>query len=85
VATAVPPAARVAVADAAHAGTASGLNDVLLAAAAFAALGAIAGFAFGPDPARQPPPSRSPGELTARSIPAQRQAPRAAGIEKTAP
>src|SRR5262249_56008744 len=60
VAAAVPPAARAAVTHAAHAGTASGLNDVLLAAAAFAAPGAIAGFAFGPDPARQaprPPPA----------------------------
>jgi hypothetical protein len=52
VAAAVPPAARAAVTHAARAGTASGLNDVLLVAAAFAALGAIAGFAFGP--ARQP-------------------------------
>src|SRR6185437_13682996 len=49
-AAAVPPAARTAVTHAARAGTASGLNDVLLAAAAFAALGAIAGFAYGPDP-----------------------------------
>src|ERR1700760_891179 len=40
VAAAVPPAARAAVTHAARAGTASGLNDVLLAAAAFAALGA---------------------------------------------
>src|SRR6478752_3568094 len=56
VAAAVPPAARAAVAHAARAGTASGLNDVLLAAAALAALGAVAGFAFGPDPARQRPP-----------------------------
>ena len=40
----------------ARAGTASGLNDVLLAAAAFAALGAVAGFAYGPGPVRQPPP-----------------------------
>jgi hypothetical protein len=48
----VPPAARAAVTYAARAGTAGGLNEVLLAAAAFAALGAIAGFAFGPDPAR---------------------------------
>jgi hypothetical protein len=46
-----------AVTHAAAAGTASGLNDVLLAAAAFAALGAIAGFAYGPDPIRQPPTS----------------------------
>src|SRR5216683_2944957 len=53
VAALVPPAARAAVTHAAHAGTASGLNDVLLAAAAFAALGAIVGFGFGPDPARQ--------------------------------
>jgi EmrB/QacA subfamily drug resistance transporter len=53
----VPAAARTAVGHAAHAGTASGLNDVLLAAAAFAAVGAVAGFAFGPDRAGQPPPS----------------------------
>src|SRR6266481_6610974 len=49
VAALVPPAARAAVTHAAHAGTASGLNDVLLAAAVFAALGAVAGFAYGPD------------------------------------
>jgi hypothetical protein len=65
----VPPAARAAVAHAARAGTASGLNDVLLAAAAVAALGAIAGFAFGPEPARQPPPIPAPGELFAQSTP----------------
>ena len=75
VAAAVPPAARAAVTHAARAGTASGLNDVLLAAAAFAALGAIAGFAFGPDPARQrPPPSPAPGELSAQPTPAQQPA-----------
>src|SRR5215472_13619582 len=73
-AAAVPPAARAAVTHAARAGTASGLNDVLLAAAAFAALGAVAGFAFGPDPARQPPPSPAPGELSAQPAPAQHQA-----------
>ena len=56
VAGVVPPAARAAVTHAARAGTASGLNDVLLAAAAFAALGAVAGFAYGPGPVRQPPP-----------------------------
>ena len=64
VAAAVPAGARAAVTHAAHAGTASGLNDVLLAAAAFAALGAIAGFAFGPDPARQPPAIPAPGQLS---------------------
>jgi hypothetical protein len=85
VATAVPPAARAAVTHAARAGTASGLNDVLLAAAAFAALGAIAGFAFGPDPARQPLPSPDSGELSPRSVPAQHQARRPAGPETTAP
>jgi hypothetical protein len=68
--TGVPPGARAAVAHAARAGTASGLNTVLLAAAAFAALGAIAGFAFGPDPSGQPPPRAALGEL-----PAQRLAP----------
>jgi hypothetical protein len=67
VATAVPPAARAAVTHAARAGTARGLNDVLLAAAAFAALGAIAGFPFGPDPTRQPPPSPAP-RRTVRSL-----------------
>ena len=78
VAAAVPPAARSAVTHAARAGTASGLNDVLLAAAAFAALGAIAGFfAFGPDPARQPPPSAAPGDqgtVSAQPATAQHQA-----------
>jgi EmrB/QacA subfamily drug resistance transporter len=49
----VPPQARAVVAHAAQAGTASGLNEVLLAAAAFAALGAIVGYAFGPDPTRE--------------------------------
>jgi hypothetical protein len=84
----VPPAARGAVTHAARAGTASGLNDVLLAAAAFAALGAIAGFAYGPDPARQPPPSPAPGdhsELAAQPTPAQHQAQRPAGPETPAP
>jgi len=69
VAAVVPPDARPAVTHAARAGTASGLNNVLLAAAAFAALGAIAGFAYGPDPARQPPPSPAPGELSASRPP----------------
>jgi hypothetical protein len=85
VAAVVPPAGRVAVTHAARAGTASGLNDVLLAAAAFAALGAIAGFAFGPDPARQPTPSPAPGELSAHSAPAQHQPQRPAGPETAAP
>ncbi len=85
VAAAVPPAARTAVTHAARAGTASGLNDVLLAAAAFAALGAIAGFAYGPDPARQPPPSPAPGELSAQPAPAQHQAQRPARPETTPP
>jgi len=58
VASAAPPAARAAVASAARAGTASGLNDVLLAAAAFAAIGVIVGYAYGPEPARES--SRSP-------------------------
>jgi EmrB/QacA subfamily drug resistance transporter len=74
VAAAVPPAARTAVTHAARAGTASGLNDVLLAAAAFAALGAIAGFAYGPDPAKQPMSGPAPGEPSAQSPPAQHQA-----------
>jgi EmrB/QacA subfamily drug resistance transporter len=67
VAAVVPAAARDVVTHAARAGTASGLDDVLLAAAAFAALGAIVGFAYGPDPARRPPSSPAPGELPAQS------------------
>src|SRR6516225_6781259 len=88
VAATVPPAARAAVTHAARAGTARGLNDVLLAAAAFAALGAVAGFAYGPDPARQPPPSPAAGDngdLAARPLPARHQAQRSAGPETTAP
>jgi hypothetical protein len=84
VAAAVPPGARAAVTHAARAGTASGLNHVLLAAAAFATIGAIAGFAFGPDPARQPPPSPATGELSAQLDPAHHQAQRPAGPETTA-
>jgi hypothetical protein len=61
VAGTVPPAARDAVAHAARAGTATGLRDVLLAAAAFAVLGVIAGFAFGREPARQQPPTITAG------------------------
>jgi EmrB/QacA subfamily drug resistance transporter len=63
VATVVPPSARGAVIHAARSGTASGLNDVLMAAAAFAVLGAIAGFAFGPEPAMQPQPGPASNEL----------------------
>jgi EmrB/QacA subfamily drug resistance transporter len=88
VAAVVPPPARAAVSHAAHAGTASGLNDVLLAAAAFAVLGAIAGFAYGRDPARQPPPSPAPGdngELSGQPTTAQHQAQRPAGPETTPP
>jgi hypothetical protein len=84
VATAVPSAARSAVAHAARAGTASGLNDVLLAAAAFAALGAVAGFAFGRDPARQPQASSAPSELSAQPAPAPHQVQRPAAPGTTA-
>src|SRR5204862_7885517 len=69
VAATVPPAARAAGTHAAHAGTASGLNDVLLAAAAFAAVGAVVGFAFGPDPAKRPLSIPAPGELSPQSTP----------------
>ncbi len=79
VAAAVPPAARAAVTHAARAGTASGLNDVLIAAAAFAVLGAIAGFGFGPDPARQPPTGQASDESSAQPAPAQHKAKRPAG------
>jgi hypothetical protein len=84
----VPPAARPAVTHAARAGTASGLNDVLLAAAAFAALGAIVGFAYGRDPARQPPPSSAPGdhgELSTQPAPAQAPGPATGRARATAP
>jgi EmrB/QacA subfamily drug resistance transporter len=74
VAAAVPPTARAAVSHAAHAGTASGLNGVLLGAAVFAAIGAIAGFAFGPDPSRHLRPSPVPGAVSPQSVPAQHQA-----------
>jgi len=66
VADGLPPAARAAVTSAAHAGTASGLNGVLLAAAAFAALGVIVGFAFGPDPVKQPAPTLD--ELSTKAV-----------------
>jgi hypothetical protein len=88
VAAAVPPAARAAVTHAARAGTASGLNDVLLAAAAFAALAAIAGSAYGPDPARQPPPSPAAGDHSAQAAqadPAPHQAQRPAEPKTTPP
>jgi len=67
VADSVPVSARAAVTRAAHAGTAAGLNEVLLAAAAFAAVGAIVGFAFGPDPSRERRSNATPvgEELTA--------------------
>jgi hypothetical protein len=84
----VPPAARAAVTHAARAGTASGLNDVLLAAAAFAVLGAIAGFGYGPDHTSQPPPSAASSDHSARAAQpttAQHQAQRPAGPETTAP
>jgi EmrB/QacA subfamily drug resistance transporter len=85
VATAAPPAARATVTHAARAGTAIGLNEVLLAAAAFAALGAVAGFAFGPDPARRPPRGPIPVELSAPPVPAQQEAGQPAEPETTAP
>jgi EmrB/QacA subfamily drug resistance transporter len=81
----VPPAARAAVTHAARAGTASGLNDVLLAAAAFAAAGAIAGFVYGPDPAKQPTSGPAPGELSALPASAEHRGQRPARPETTAP
>jgi hypothetical protein len=88
VAAVVPPPARAAVTHAARAGTASGLNDVLLAAAAFAALGAIAGFAYGRDPAGQSLPSPAPGDHSPQAAqPAtdQHQAQRPVGPKTTPP
>ena len=58
---------------------------LLVAAAAFAALGAIAGFAYGPDPAKQPMSGPAPGEPSAQPAPAQYQAQRPARPETTAP
>jgi len=80
VATTVPPAARAGVSHADHAGTASGLNDVLVAATAFALLGAMAGFSFGPDPARPPAVPAKAGQPPAQPAPAHRPA----GPETTA-
>jgi EmrB/QacA subfamily drug resistance transporter len=71
VAAAVPPDARAAVSHAAHAGTASGLNDVLLAAAAFAVIGAIVGFSYGPDRAKPPAVPTAAGELATQPTPGQ--------------
>jgi hypothetical protein len=81
----VPPAARAAVTHAARAGTASGLNEVLLAAAAFAAIGALVGFAYGPDPIRQRAPLPVPGQLSVDSTPTERVAGRPAEPETTTP
>ncbi len=66
----VPPEARAAVAHAARAGTAGGLNSVLLAAAAFAALGALVGFAYGPDPSPRSEPDERPGQRLPAQHPA---------------
>ena len=74
VATDVPPVLRAGVTHAARAGTASGLNDVLLAAAAFALLAAIVGFAYGPDPAKKPPPGPVLDDRSAQPAAAQHQA-----------
>src|SRR5262249_5356766 len=81
----VRPPARAAAPPPARAGPASGLNDVLLAAAAFATLGAIAGFAYGPDPASQSMSDPAPSDLSAQSAPAQHQAQLPAGPETTPP
>ena len=81
----VAPAARSTIAHAARAGTASGLNDVLLVTAAFAATAAIAGFAFGRDPAKQPPPPHPAGKLVPQPDPYQQPAQRPAGPGTTAP
>jgi EmrB/QacA subfamily drug resistance transporter len=64
-----PPGVRAALGHAARAGTASGLNDVLFAAAAFAALGAVVAFTFGAGPPRQLSGSPVPDELSTGSFP----------------
>ncbi|MFI5898230.1 MFS transporter [Actinoplanes sp. NPDC051513] len=76
VASEFPPALRAGVTYAASAGTAGGLNYVLLAAAAFALIGAVVGFAYGPDHTGKPPHSPAPGGQAARPAPAQHQAQR---------
>ena len=78
VADMIPPALHDAAVHAARAGTARGLNDILLAAAAFAVVGAIAGFAFGPDPATHSRPSPAPEKPPTQPVPAQHQAQRSA-------
>jgi EmrB/QacA subfamily drug resistance transporter len=60
------PVARAAVTRAAHAGTASGLNDVLYSAAAFAAVAALVAFASG---RRIPQPQPAPGDFTTSPTP----------------
>jgi EmrB/QacA subfamily drug resistance transporter len=68
VADSLPPTIRAHVAYAAHAGTATGLDTVLLAAAAFAAVGAVVALGFGPDPAQQTTKTPAPGELSALTV-----------------
>jgi MFS family permease len=69
----VPPDVRTAVIHAAQAGTASGLDSVLLTAAAFAVLAAIVGFAYGPDRAEQRPPTPSASTVeTSNPVPTRR-------------
>jgi hypothetical protein len=65
---------RAAVIRAAHAGTASGLNDVLLAAAAFAALGAIVAFSMGAGSVKRSPRSGVRDELPGEPDPVPREA-----------
>lgn len=74
VAAEVPPVLQAGVIHAARAGTASGLDDVLLAAAAFALLGAMVGFAYGPDPATESPRGSAASGRSGESAPAQHQA-----------
>jgi Major Facilitator Superfamily len=84
-----PPGAvhRLAAAVASGAGTrvADVVSPATRAAAGFAAVGAVAGFAFGPDPAKQRPPSSAPSELSAPSASAPHQAQRPVERETTAP
>jgi EmrB/QacA subfamily drug resistance transporter len=71
VAAQVPPALRAEVAHAARAGTAGGLNHVLLVAVAFALLGAIAGFAFQRGSDKRALSGPASGELSGRSAAAE--------------
>jgi MFS family permease len=71
VASGLPNGTRAAISHAAQAGTASGLNEVLLTAAGIAALGAVAAFALTrqPRPHQSVPTAEPPAEPPAIGVP----------------